>query len=54
MRGQVQIADDLRTEEAADVGTDAELESGKHLFRHRGPAEDVASLQDQDAFPRTG
>ena len=49
-----EIPDHLRSEEAADVGADRELEPGEHLLGHSGPSENATTLQDQDPFPRSG
>ena len=49
--GQVQVADDLRVEEAVDVGSGGDLEAGKRLLGDAGAPDDVAPLEDQHAEP---
>ena len=49
---QVQVADDLRSQQAHDVREDRELEPREHLFGHRGSTEQRAPLQHQHGSPR--
>ncbi len=46
--GEVQVPDDLRPQQAADVGADGVLEPGEDLLRDRGAPEDMPPLQDED------
>src|SRR5262245_46865872 len=48
MARQLKVPDDLRPEQRNDVGTDRDVKSWEHLFGHGGPAEHMASLEDQD------
>src|SRR4029077_15767639 len=49
--GQLQLADDLRSEKRDDVRVDAEAKPGKQLLGDRGAAEDVALLEDERLHP---
>jgi hypothetical protein len=46
---QVQLADDLRAEQADDVRGDREAEAREDLLGDRGPAEQLALLEDEGA-----
>ena len=54
MTCQVELADDLRPEEADDVRGDARLEARPNLFGDRGATQDVAALEDNDLQPGAG
>ena len=54
MPGKIELADDFGAQEAHHVGRDAEPEPGKHLFRDRRAAEDVAPLEDDGPHARAG
>ncbi len=45
---QFQVADDLRAQQADDVGEFGEAIAGKDFLGHRGAADDVAPFQDHD------
>ena len=47
MLRQLQLPDDLRAQQAHDVGQDAERVAGDDLVARRGAAQDVALLEDQ-------
>jgi hypothetical protein len=47
--GEVQFADDLRAEQRHDVRADRDLVAGEDLLGHRGAAQDVAPLENEDA-----
>jgi len=47
MARQLQVADDLRPQQAHDVAGDAEAEAGEDLLGHGRAPEDVAALQDE-------
>ena len=51
---ELEIADDLGTEQADDVAEDREPEAWEDLLGDGGTAEDVAPLQDQCLHPGTG
>ena len=44
---ELEVADDLRPQEADDIREDAEPEAREELLGHRGATEDVAPLQDE-------
>src|SRR5262249_5858598 len=50
--GQAQVADDLFTKEAVNVGGRGHLEAGKDFFGDAGPADDRAALQDEYLLAR--
>ena len=50
---QIELANDLRSQQRDDVRANRKLEAGKDLFRNRRAAEYVATLQHQHLFPRT-
>ena len=52
VRGQLQVADDLRAEQAVDVGGGGDLEAGEGLLGDARAADDVAPLEDQHALAR--
>jgi hypothetical protein len=47
VRGQLQVADDARVQEAHDVGEARGTEARHELLRHRRAAEDLAPLEHQ-------
>ncbi len=49
---ELEVADDLRPEQAADVRRRRYLEAGPQLFRDASAAHDLAALQHQNAQPR--
>ena len=49
---QVELADDLGAQQRHDVRADGELETGEDLLGHRGAAEHVAALEDEDLLAR--
>ena len=51
---QVELADDLGPEQADDVAGDAEPEAREDLLGHRGPAEQMALLEDDGLQPGPG
>ena len=51
---QVELADDLGSEEAHDVARDAEPEAGEDLLGHGGTAEQMALLEDDGLQPGAG
>ena len=53
IRGELQVADDLRVEEAVDVGGGRDLEAWEGLLGHTGAADDVPPLEDHHAQPGT-
>ena len=52
--GQLQVADDLGSQQAHDVGEDAEAEAREDLLGQRGAAEDLATLEDERAQATAG
>jgi hypothetical protein len=50
---QLQLADDLRPQQADHIRADAELEAGEDLFGDRRAAQDLAPFQDEDAPARS-
>ncbi len=48
--GQAQVADDLRAEQAVDVGGRGDLEAGEGFLGDAGAADDVAAFQHEH-FP---
>ncbi len=54
MLRQLQLADDLRAEQADDVREDREPEAREQLLRDGRAAEDVALLQDERLHPGAG
>src|SRR5688500_5727053 len=53
MARQVEVADDLWTQQRDDVGGDRKFEPGKHFFGDGGAAEHVPPLEDYDLASRT-
>ena len=51
---QVELADDLGTEQADDVGEDGELEAGEDLLGDGGAADERPLLEDERLAPRAG
>ena len=51
--GEIEVADDLGSQQRNDVRTYRDAEAGKHLFGHRRPAKDVAPLEHEHTPPRT-
>lgn len=49
-----ELADDARSQQAADVARRRDLEAGPRFFRHAGAAEHVATLEHQDLEARPG
>jgi hypothetical protein len=47
---QIEVADDLGSQQRHDVRADGVLEAWEHLLGHRGAADDVSAFEDQD-FP---
>src|SRR5437588_1057708 len=52
MPGQIEFANDLRTEQGNDVRANREFEAGKNFFRHRRPAENLTALKHEHALAR--
>ena len=52
MARQFQVADDLRAQQAHDVGEFGEAIAGKDLLGHRRAADDVAPLEDHHLLAR--
>ncbi len=48
---KIEVADDFRPQQRDHVRAHRELEAREDLFRNRGAAEDVTTLQHQDLFP---
>ena len=47
MTREIQLADDLGTQQRDDVRADGELEAGKDFFRHGGAADEVTPLEHE-------
>ena len=54
MPGQLQLANNVRTKKAYDVGTDRELKARIQLFGNGCTAEHVSPLQHKDLSTRLG
>ena len=52
--GQIQLTDDVRPEQAHDVGVDREREAGKYLLARRGAPENGTALQNEHLPSRLG
>ena len=50
---EVEVADDLRPQQAHDVREHREREAGEDLLAHRRPADPLAALEDDDALAGT-
>ena len=54
MARQIQLADDLRTQQAHDIRANRVLETRIDFLGNRGTANQVTPLQYQHTFPRAG
>src|SRR6266849_4322090 len=51
MAGELQVADDLGTQQAVDIGSRGHLEAGPQLLGDAGTAHHVAALEHEKLWP---